>query len=1290
MPFRPAAWLACLFALPVFGQSWREGFEQGIGSARPYHADPPTTPLELVADGAAEGNRYLRATLPGQRRLEGFAVTATGLPGARLAVVSVKVRGRGELWLCLYSRNGWLYAPATTALTAEWQTISLAKVLVAADTTLGINFLTREVQPGAVFEVDDIAVRMAPALTVADTPVGPWRLEAEDFLHRAADRADDPSASGAACGRTDRYLRLTGLPFPRTSRPVTIALRVRAGSEKEEWRLGTTQGGLLQRLAAVRPPAGDWQWLRFPPVSAGEVGDSFEIEAQRDPGEVGATAIDAIVLGTDLPDGDLLSAPALFADRPLLAVARCTQAPTIDGRDDDPCWRTTATAGGFLAPRSLAPAAVDTTVRACYDDRQLYFLFVCPEPILEVTAQRRHEFAARVHQPDGNVAGDDACLVLLDPEGSGRQIYDFIVNALGTVADARCAPPDLWENRDLGWNSGAHAAGRIDDGVWSVELAIPFAALGGAPQPGARWRAVLGRIATSRGETSSWNPSNRGFHDPYTMGTLAFEAGPLGLTVVGPRTLQPRGNAVRVAADPPLAGGVYLWVGLLGGQGARHYRQVSFETSPQPLTFDAPEETELQFGCGALEASTLRPLWLSPVLPRVVKAAFADLTIACDGPYELRVNDEVIAQGAAERATVHVALQKGPNTLALRVANGAAALRLTAPGLASEAVRWKQAPATTPDAALTATDDSGWPTAAVVGQVEGVGPVVGTAGEPSILRHTLCWEKTRVWPTPAPALYIARGTPQQVTFIADGLPGRRLHDWAVTFAVPPEFEILGSAGYYAGRGEMPTFECTVLGEQTVAGRPMRVARVVASKPVVPGRHPIMSLFHAFVRCAPEAAVEGDSTAFIYWTEANDGTVTEPPQTVPVRLLPPVSGRQPKRLVWQLWGSFFDAMDKPDMRRLVLATARDAGFNNIVAGNAWSSDAAAEFGLTNTMGFNFQAWSLNLRPYLAEHPEQRLVRGDGQPDDGLLCMTELLGPAWPAVEELLAAKLAESHPRAADYDYEYSPFTGPHSCFCERCLAAFRRTAGLPADAPLNAELIRERHAEAWVDFMARRVAEMFARFREAIHRRAPGCLLSVYSGYQTPENPLQYGVDWRYVGELQAADRVGCGYGRPVTAIRATVDALRGIPALFGELIVPYDTAKTEPLVPLTPATLLRRALDATGGVLIYERNSMDGRCWRAVGEITRLVAEFEDLFLTAPRAPVGDLDEAVATALSDGRTTLVCLLNESSATVTRQVTLPPEAGPGREFYSDRAVQAGATIQETLVPGAVAVYVLRR
>ncbi|HHX41354.1 MAG TPA: hypothetical protein GX715_15440, partial [Armatimonadetes bacterium] len=158
-------------AAPAFSQEWSEGFEGGVGSVSSYHADAPTVAPVAAEGDAAEGKQFLRTALPGKRALEGVRIRATGLEGGRLATVTAKVRGKGEVWLCLLGRNGWLYAPQTQRLTGQWQKISLSKVIPAADSTLGIHFLSKTVQTDAVFEVDDIRVTQAPAPKVYDAEV---------------------------------------------------------------------------------------------------------------------------------------------------------------------------------------------------------------------------------------------------------------------------------------------------------------------------------------------------------------------------------------------------------------------------------------------------------------------------------------------------------------------------------------------------------------------------------------------------------------------------------------------------------------------------------------------------------------------------------------------------------------------------------------------------------------------------------------------------------------------------------------------------------------------------------------------------------------------------------------------------------------------------------------------------------------------------------------------------------------------------------------------------------------
>jgi len=536
-------------------------------------------------------------------------------------------------------------------------------------------------------------------------------------------------------------------------------------------------------------------------------------------------------------------------------------------------------------------------------------------------------------------------------------------------------------------------------------------------------------------------------------------------------------------------------VGTTSLQARRRGRQYAFVPASEqptevPRDFEMRTEGEVRLEYAVLDAATLTPWYASPALPRVAKTSLAQVRLACEGPYELYLNEEVISRGRkADGEPLRAPLQTGANVFALNVEQGTAAIVVEAPGSRFTAETWRASAADTRDAIRASLDDLSWPMARKTGEHAQLGPIVGEPGKAMVLRRTLLWEKTRIWPTPKPAYYLARGVTQHLTVIVDGLPGRRLEGWTTYIATPSDFEVVGSSGFYGNSPRQPKFLCTRLGVQEVNGREMRVAQVTADKPVRSGRHYIMSLFEAFVRYREEAGEpQSTETEFTYWSEANGGNVSEPPQRVKVRLLPRLNGRQPTKLTFQLWGGWFGNMHDLSMREEILKCAQAAGFNDFVDFDRWTSDTGRKYGLPLTHTINFRPWNMNLAPYLKEHPDERLITRKGQPDDRHLCMTLLLGGSWPAVESELKKCLERSCPGTVDIDYEYGPLKSdgpPHSCYGPRCLAAFRKFAKIAPEANLNPAIIKEKHAAQWVDFMARRVAQMFAKFKEAVHRLAP-------------------------------------------------------------------------------------------------------------------------------------------------------------------------------------------------------------
>ena len=176
----------------------------------------------------------------------------------------------------------------------------------------------------------------------------------------------------------------------------------------------------------------------------------------------------------------------------------------------------------------------------------------------------------------------------------------------------------------------------------------------------------------------------------------------------------------------------------------------------------------------------------------------------------------------------------------------------------------------------------------------------------------------------------------------------------------------------------------------------------------------------------------------------------------------------------------------------------------------------------------------------------------------------------------------------------------------------------------------------------------------------------MYSGYHLPDNAARYGIDWGYIGAAKATDIIGCGYGRPVPAIHDTLEEADGIPTLFGVLLTPYRPALDQPVTRTSKARILRRAIDATGGVLIYERRSMDGHWWYAVAEVSRLIASFEDLFLHVRPETINGQDEASVQLLRGKDASLLCVMNDSSKPQSLALTSPAELGRRKRILLTR------------------------
>ena len=190
----------------------------------------------------------------------------------------------------------------------------------------------------------------------------------------------------------------------------------------------------------------------------------------------------------------------------------------VDGRLDEPAWEAAADLG--LVALGDQAVLVHTRVRGLWDDGQLYLGFDCEEP-----RTGDLNVSPRAHD-DGAVWQDSSVEIFLDPEGRRQDYRQLIVNAAGSLSDARL----VFEPRsqDWAWESAARVGTSVEAGRWVAELAIPAAALGPLPMQAGRSLVAnfnrsrnLQRSAPGENQMYSWSPYlDRSFHDLPRFGSL--------------------------------------------------------------------------------------------------------------------------------------------------------------------------------------------------------------------------------------------------------------------------------------------------------------------------------------------------------------------------------------------------------------------------------------------------------------------------------------------------------------------------------------------------------------------------------------------------------------------------------------------------------------------------------------------------------------------------------------------------------------------------------------------------
>lgn len=475
-------------------------------------------------------------------------------------------------------------------------------------------------------------------------------------------------------------------------------------------------------------------------------------------------------------------------------------------------------------------------------------------------------------------------------------------------------------------------------------------------------------------------------------------------------------------------------------------------------------------------------------------------------------------------------------------------------------------------------------------------PLTGFKRENNVLKCRLLLEDSVIWPNwEAREVCVNRGGIQQILFRPHGVKNFVLDDYSMYFDLPEGYVAEGASGYYRNWDLTVTDEGKVQhGGKNFHRYAVRIANQVKYNP-----EPKPSEWIAFVFRAPEHT-EAATGEFYFHAGSRKAAIQEVPRRVAVRLYPKLNGIQPRNIQIQMWCSWMHSLASRELREVFARHFMEMGVNEV---NFQTNGRLPYFTL-----INFETWNFSLLPFLKNHPGTEAVDAAGKKDRSLVCSS--LMAKDPAFAAYVKAEMPHWYKKSGSpedvmWDYESHVMTSYLSCFCPRCLAEFRSSAGI-AEA-VSPKKIEKEYLKEWTVYMNRKMADIAGVFYDALKALPEKPSFSVYSGYENPDTNLIYGVNW---GMLKGKmDRAICGYGRPEADMERTRQAIGDTLYMIGAIVQPYAVTDHSFPSSLSEATLLRRAADSNTGILIYHYPSLDARTFSAIAAVSRIMAEHESFF---------------------------------------------------------------------------------
>ena len=174
----------------------------------------------------------------------------------------------------------------------------------------------------------------------------------------------------------------------------------------------------------------------------------------------------------------------------------------IDGKSDDIAWANCQVATDFfqVLPMDTSKAKVKTDVKFCYDDKNLYVLFINYNYI-------KGSNMVESMKRDWNFGKNDNDLLFIDTFNDLTTGFSFGSNARGGQWDGLMSGGS---SINLSWDNKWQSEVSFDENQWTWEAAIPFKTLR-YKENSMLWGINFSRLDLKTTEKSSWTPIPRQF-----------------------------------------------------------------------------------------------------------------------------------------------------------------------------------------------------------------------------------------------------------------------------------------------------------------------------------------------------------------------------------------------------------------------------------------------------------------------------------------------------------------------------------------------------------------------------------------------------------------------------------------------------------------------------------------------------------------------------------------------------------------------------------------------------------